>query len=58
MVSLQQKIVSEDKAVEDRTQDYLGDWEKTKPVEGHVRPDEALERLQMFEAKYSLELAG
>ena len=51
--SLQEKIVAEDKAVESRTQDYLGDWEKTKPVEGHMRPDEALQRLQLFETKYS-----
>ena len=53
MASLQQKIVAEDKAVESRTQDYLADWEKTKPVEGHMRPDEALQRLQMFDTKYS-----
>jgi dynein heavy chain 1 len=53
VASLQQKIVAEDKAVESRTQDYLGDWEKTKPVEGHMRPDEALQRLQLFETKYS-----
>jgi len=53
VASLQQKIVAEDKAVEGRTSDYLSDWEKTKPVEGHVRPDEALQRLQLFETKYS-----
>lgn len=35
--SLQQKIVSEDKAVETRTRDFLDDWEKSKPVEGHLR---------------------
>jgi dynein heavy chain 1 len=51
---LYQKIVAEDKAVESRTRDYLGDWEKTKrEVEGHMRPDEALQRLQLFETKYS-----
>ena len=53
VASLQQKIVAEDKAVESRTQDYLADWEKTKPVEGHMRPDEALQRLHMFETKYT-----
>ncbi|XP_050295050.1 dynein heavy chain, cytoplasmic isoform X2 [Anthonomus grandis grandis] len=51
--SLQQKIVSEDKAVESRTHDFLGDWEKGKPVEGHLRPDEALSQLQLFESKYA-----
>ena len=40
-------------AIESRTQDYLGDWEKTKPVEGHMRPDEALQRLQIINTEYS-----
>jgi dynein heavy chain 1 len=50
---LHQKIVAEDKAVESRTRDYLGDWEKNKPVEGRRRPKKAVERFQLFEAKYS-----
>lgn len=53
VASLQLKIVAEDKAVEARTQDYLGDWDRAKPVEGHIRPDEALQRLQMYETKFS-----
>ena len=48
--SLQEKIVAEDKAVESRTRDYL---ENNKPVEGHMRPDEALQRLQLSEIKDS-----
>ncbi|XP_060529688.1 dynein heavy chain, cytoplasmic isoform X3 [Cylas formicarius] len=51
--SLQQKIVSEDKAVESRTHDFLTDWEKSKPVEGHLRPEDALSQLQLFESKYA-----
>ncbi|XP_075232643.1 dynein heavy chain, cytoplasmic isoform X3 [Lycorma delicatula] len=51
--SLQQKIVAEDKAVESRTNDFLVDWERSKPVEGHLRPDEALQQLQLFESKFS-----
>ena len=47
---LHQKIVAEDKAVESRTRDYL---ENNKPVEGHMRPDEALQRLQLSEIKDS-----
>ena len=47
------KIIAEDKAVETRTQDYLSDWEKSKPVEGNIRPDVALQRLALFESKYS-----
>lgn len=53
VASLQLKIVAEDKAVETRTSDYLADWEKSKPVEGHIRPDEALQKLQIYEGKYS-----
>ena len=51
--SLQVKIIAEDKAVEGRTQDYLGEWEKNKPVDGSLRPDSALQKLAIFESKYS-----
>lgn len=47
------KIVTEDKAVEGRTNDFLNDWERSKPVEGHLRPDEALQHLQMYESKFA-----
>lgn len=50
---MQQKIVAEDKAVESRTNDFLIDWEKSKPVEGKIRPDEALQQLQLFESKFA-----
>ena len=46
--SLQQEIVPKEKVVESRTQDYLGDWEKMMPVEGHMRPNE-----QLFETRCS-----
>ena len=36
------------KAVEGRSQNYLQEWEKNKPVEGALRPDAAI-----FESKYS-----
>ena len=51
--TLQVKIIAEDKAVEGRTQDYLQEWEKNKPVEGALRPDAALQKLAIFESKYS-----
>ncbi|XP_044735865.1 dynein heavy chain, cytoplasmic isoform X10 [Chrysoperla carnea] len=53
VASLQMKIVSEDKAVETRTNDFLADWERGKPVEGHLRPEDALSQLQLFESKFS-----
>ncbi|XP_011314571.1 dynein heavy chain, cytoplasmic isoform X1 [Fopius arisanus] len=53
VASLQMKIVAEDKAVEMRTTDFLNDWERGKPVEGHLRPDDALQQLQLFESKFA-----
>ncbi|XP_065362456.1 dynein heavy chain, cytoplasmic-like [Calliphora vicina] len=53
VASLQAKIVAEDKAVETRTIDFLKDWEDNKPTGGKIRPDDALQQLQMFESKYS-----
>ncbi|XP_058810234.1 dynein heavy chain, cytoplasmic isoform X2 [Phymastichus coffea] len=53
VASLQFKIVTEDKAIETRTTDFFNDWEQSKPVEGHLRPDDALQQLQIFENKFA-----
>lgn len=53
VASLQAKIVSEDKAVETRTTDFLNDWENNKPIGGKTRPDDALQQLALFESKFS-----
>lgn len=50
--NLQKKIVQEDKAVENRTTDLLNDWEKTKPVAGNLRPEEALQSLTIYEGNF------
>lgn len=47
------KIVAEDKAVEANTNDFLHDWERSKSVQGCLRPDEALQHLQMYESKFA-----
>ena len=52
VATLQMKIVAEDKAVESRTNDFFLDWEKAKPVDGHLRPHDALQKLAIFEGKY------
>ncbi|CAG0913348.1 unnamed protein product [Notodromas monacha] len=52
VASLQMKIVAEDKTVEGRSAEYLTDWEKAKPIEGHIRPEEALQRLSMYETRF------
>ncbi|KAK6637160.1 Dynein heavy chain, cytoplasmic [Polyplax serrata] len=53
VASLQIKIVAENKMVESRTSDMLHEWEKAKPVEGCIRPADALRQLQAFEIKFS-----
>lgn len=53
VASLQLKIVTENKAVESRTNDFLDEWERGKPVEGSVRPEEALQQLQLYESKFA-----
>ncbi|KAK6191509.1 hypothetical protein SNE40_003176 [Patella caerulea] len=53
VASLQMKIVSEDKIVETKTSDMLVDWEKDKPVDGDLRPDNALKAITIFEGKFS-----
>ncbi|KAJ8394229.1 hypothetical protein AAFF_G00048120 [Aldrovandia affinis] len=52
VANLQMKIVQEDRAVENRTTDLLTDWEKTKPVAGSLRPEEALQSLTIYEGKF------
>lgn len=46
-------MVAEDRAVEARTVDLLNDWERSKPIEGKLRPDEALQQLHEFETKFA-----
>ncbi|XP_013140288.1 PREDICTED: dynein heavy chain, cytoplasmic [Papilio polytes] len=53
VASLQQKIVAEDKAVESRTMEFLGEWERNKPTDGSTRPEDALARLQLMETRYT-----
>ncbi|XP_055497118.1 cytoplasmic dynein 1 heavy chain 1 isoform X1 [Leucoraja erinacea] len=52
VANLQMKIVQEDRAVESRTTDLLGEWEKTKPVAGSLRPEDALQELTIYEGKF------
>lgn len=48
---LQVKIIAEDQAVENRTSEFLNEWEKGKPVQGNMRPDTALKSLAVYEGK-------
>ena len=48
---LQLKIVAEDKIVENKINDVLLEWEQTRPVQGSMRADTALNTINVFEGK-------
>ncbi|CAI4230233.1 unnamed protein product [Auanema sp. JU1783] len=49
--NLQTKISEEDELVEKRTLETLSEWERSKPVEGSHRPQDALSSITQFEQK-------
>ncbi|KAJ1659203.1 dynein heavy chain [Dispira simplex] len=51
IAGLQLKIVAEDKAIEQRIKDTVGEWEKYKPVQGDIKPDIATNTLNIFEGR-------
>ncbi|KAK3805063.1 MAG: dynein heavy chain [Linnemannia elongata] len=51
IAGLQMKIVTEDKAVEQKISEILLDWEKNKPVQGNIKPDIATNTLNIFEGR-------
>lgn len=52
IASLQLKIVSQDQAVEQRTKDFLAEWEQGKPIHGSLVPVDALSSLGKYETKF------
>lgn len=48
---LQLKIVAEDKIVENKINEILQEWEKTRPVQGNMRADTAMNTINVFEGK-------
>ncbi|KAL4069341.1 dynein heavy chain and region D6 of dynein motor-domain-containing protein [Scleroderma citrinum] len=51
LAGLQLKIVAEDKVVENKINDILLEWEQTRPVQGSMRADTALNTINVFEGK-------
>ncbi|KAI6162009.1 dynein heavy chain protein 1 [Pisolithus thermaeus] len=51
LAGLQLKIVAEDKIVENKINDILAEWEQTRPVQGSMRADTALNTINVFEGK-------
>lgn len=52
VASLQLKIVAEDKATEGRTAELLNSWQKEKPIQGNMKPDEAVKALTILEGQF------
>ena len=48
---LQLKIVAEDKIVDNKINDILQEWETTRPVQGNMRADTAMNTINVFEGK-------
>ncbi|KAK7029674.1 dynein heavy chain [Paramarasmius palmivorus] len=51
LAGLQLKIIAEDKIVEGRISDILQEWETTRPVQGNIRADTAMNTINVFEGK-------
>ena len=51
VATLKQKIVKESVSVEQRGEEVLTEWDQGKPVQGTLKPDQALMSLSIFESK-------
>ncbi|EGG11538.1 uncharacterized protein MELLADRAFT_46877 [Melampsora larici-populina 98AG31] len=48
---LQMKIVAEDKVVQSKIEALVADWEKEKPISGELKPDIAMNAINLFETR-------
>ncbi|KAL7751554.1 dynein heavy chain [Sorochytrium milnesiophthora] len=51
IAGLQQKIVVEDRGVEQKMKDVMAEWDKSKPVQGDIAPETAIATLNIFEGR-------
>jgi len=51
--ALQMKIVDEDRAMDRRVAELLADWDRSKPVQGDVKPDQAVQTIAIFETRFT-----
>ncbi|KAG8927614.1 Cytoplasmic dynein 1 heavy chain 1 [Tulasnella sp. 418] len=51
LAGLQLKIVAEDKIIENKITELLAEWETTRPVQGNLRADTAMNVINTFEVK-------
>ena len=45
------KIVAEDKIVDNKINDIIAEWETTRPVQGNMAADTAMNTINIFETK-------
>ena len=51
VAGLQLKIVAEDKVVDQRTRDFIAEWEANKPLQGNIKAETAINTLNVFEGR-------
>ncbi|KAI4519311.1 dynein heavy chain [Schizophyllum commune Loenen D] len=51
LAGLQLKIVAEDKIVDNKINDIIAEWETTRPVQGNMAADTAMNTINIFEKK-------
>ncbi|EGG00357.1 uncharacterized protein MELLADRAFT_93352 [Melampsora larici-populina 98AG31] len=49
--ALQMRIVAEDKVVQSKIDALIADWEKEKPISGDLKPDIAMNAINLFETR-------
>lgn len=53
VAGLQLKIVAEDKVVDGRISDFVVEWESSKPLQGNIKAESAINTLSVFEGRLS-----
>lgn len=51
LAGLQIKILAEDKIVQNKVAELLGEWEQNKPISGDLKAEAAMSSVNMFEAR-------
>ena len=51
VATLKQKIIKESVSVEQRGDEVINEWDQSKPVQGTMKPENALTSLSLFESK-------
>ncbi|KAK4688349.1 dynein cytoplasmic 1 heavy chain, partial [Tremellales sp. Uapishka_1] len=51
VAGLQLKIVAEDKVIDGRIKDFITEWESSKPLQGSIKAETAINTLNVFEGR-------